>query len=93
MFSLHVRTQTLIDNGIIISMDGKGRAKDYIYFYNHRRFHQTLEYKKPMNVYCENLKINKRCYSILTFHINSVSYKSRINKYAKIKLLKIRRID
>jgi len=81
--------QTLLDNNIIISMDGKGRAtdnivierfwrsakceriylneynsmielkkdvKDYINFYNHKRIHQSLDYKIPMNVYCENLK-------------------------------------
>jgi putative transposase len=24
---------------------------DYIEFYNHRRFHETLAYKKPMDVY------------------------------------------
>jgi hypothetical protein len=24
---------------------------DYIEFYNHRKFHETLKYKKPMNVY------------------------------------------
>ncbi|WP_221897585.1 integrase core domain-containing protein [Bathymodiolus japonicus methanotrophic gill symbiont] len=23
---------------------------DYIEFYNHQRFHETLDYKKPMNV-------------------------------------------
>jgi putative transposase len=23
---------------------------DYIEFYNHRKFHETLKYKKPMNV-------------------------------------------
>ncbi len=27
--------------------------KDYIDFYNNRRFHETLDYKKPMNVYFE----------------------------------------
>jgi putative transposase len=94
-YTSHIHTQTLIDNGIIISMDGKGRAtdnicverfwrsakveriylneyssiaelktdiKEYIDFYNHRRFHQTLQYKKPMNVYYESLKINNKEY-------------------------------
>jgi putative transposase len=32
---------------------------DYIEFYNHRKFHETLKYKKPMNVYQENIKLNK----------------------------------
>ncbi|CAC9434836.1 hypothetical protein [uncultured Gammaproteobacteria bacterium] len=32
---------------------------DYIEFYNYRRFHQTLEYKKPMDVYQENIKLNQ----------------------------------
>jgi len=26
---------------------------------HHRRFHETLKYKKPMNVYFESLKINE----------------------------------
>ena len=34
----------------------KDDVNEYIEFYNHRRFHQTLEYKKPMDVYVENLK-------------------------------------
>ena len=28
-------------------------------FYNHRRFHQTLDYKKPMGVYQESIKLNQ----------------------------------
>jgi len=33
---------------------------DYIEFYNHRRFHQTLDYKKPMDVYQESIKLNQK---------------------------------
>jgi len=32
---------------------------DYIEFYNHRRFHETLDYKKPMDVYQESIKLNQ----------------------------------
>ncbi len=32
---------------------------DYIEFYNHRRFHETLDYKKPMDVYQESVKFNQ----------------------------------
>jgi len=95
-YTSYIHTQTLKDNDIIISMDGKGRAtdnicierfwrsakvekiylneyervsvlksdvKDYIEFYNHRRFHETLKYKKPMNVYYDSLKINEKSYT------------------------------
>lgn len=81
-------TQLLAEQGIKISMDGKGRATDniaierfwrsakyeniylneyksvkalktgisaYINFYNHRRFHQTLNYQKPMEVYKKSM--------------------------------------
>jgi putative transposase len=91
----HIHTQTLKDNGITISMDGKGRATDniaierfwrsakveriylnqyntikelkedmldYMDFYNYRRFHETLKYKKPMNVYFESLQMNDENY-------------------------------
>ena len=37
---------------------------DYMQFYNYRRFHETLDYKKPMNVYFESLKINNENYTI-----------------------------
>ncbi|MDX8396938.1 MAG: IS3 family transposase [Mariprofundaceae bacterium] len=28
---------------------------DYIEFYNHKRFHETLQYKKPMKTYYESM--------------------------------------
>jgi putative transposase len=37
--------------------DLKMDIKDYIQFYNHRRFHETLDYRKPMNVYLESIKL------------------------------------
>ena len=94
-YTSYIHTQTLQDNGIIISMDGKGRAtdnicierfwrsakcemiylnqyervsvlkndvKNYIEFYNHKRFHESLQYKKPMNVYYDSMKINYKDY-------------------------------
>ena len=87
-YTSYIHTQTLKDNGITISMDGKGRAtdniaierffrtakseriylreydtiqelkediKNYIHFYNFYRHHQTLGYKKPMEVYDKEL--------------------------------------
>jgi putative transposase len=32
---------------------------DYIEFYNHKRFHETLKYKKPMDVYQKSIKLNQ----------------------------------
>jgi putative transposase len=97
-YTSYLHTQTLKDNGITISMDGKGRAtdnicierfwrsakvekiylneyfkistlkddvKDYMEFYNYRRFHETLDYKKPMNVYWDSMKINDENYAKL----------------------------
>jgi putative transposase len=32
---------------------------DYIEFYSHQRFHETLTYKKPMDVYQESIKLNQ----------------------------------
>ena len=90
-YTSYLHTQKLKDNGITISMDGKGRATDnicierfwrsakveriylnqyntinelkedmidYMDFYNYRRFHETLNYKKPMSVYYKSLEVN-----------------------------------
>jgi putative transposase len=60
-YTSYIHTQTLKDNDITISMDGKGRATDdvfdYTNFYNHGRFYESLEYKKPMGVYHNNLTV------------------------------------
>jgi len=40
----------------------KEDVTDYMEFYNYRRFHETLKYKKPMNVYFESLQINDENY-------------------------------
>jgi putative transposase len=61
-YTSEAHTQRLKNLGITISMDGKGRATDNICieFYNHRRFHETLDYKKPMDVYQESIKLNQK---------------------------------
>ncbi len=97
-YTSYIHTQTLKDKGIMISMDGKGRATDnicierfwrsakvekiylneyfkistlksdvadYMEFYNYRRFHETLDYKKPINVYWDSMKINDTNYTKL----------------------------
>lgn len=81
-------TKPLLDKGIRVSMDGRGRAMDnifverlwrtvkyeyvylqdmqtvkeahvgfqhYFHFYNHKRFHQALDYKTPAQVYWNGL--------------------------------------
>jgi putative transposase len=83
-YTSEVHTKLLIDNGIKISMDGKGRAidnifierlwrsvkyenvylqaygstlelnkglKEYFRFYNDERFHQSLDYQTPSEMY------------------------------------------
>jgi len=88
-YTSYEHTKVLKDNGIQISMNGKGRSIDnivierffrtlkhnniyisdyqsikdlkqgvkaYIYKYNFKRFHSSLDYQKPMNVYLEQIK-------------------------------------
>ena len=43
----------------------KHDVSEYMKFYNYRRFHETLDYKKPMNVYWDSIKINDENYSKL----------------------------
>ena len=95
-YTSFIHTLKLKDNGVVISMDGKGRATDniaierfwrsakceriylneyltikqlkedvmdYIQFYNYKRFHQTLNYKKPMQVYFDSLQANDENYT------------------------------
>jgi putative transposase len=45
--------------------DLKNDVKDYMQFYNYKRFHETLDYKKPMNVYWDSIKINDKNYTKL----------------------------
>ncbi|MBL4730398.1 MAG: transposase [Sulfurimonas sp.] len=42
----------------------KEDVTDYMDFYNYKRFHQTLKYKKTMNAYFESLKANDENYEI-----------------------------
>lgn len=42
----------------------KEDVADYMNFYNYKRFHETLDYQKPMSIYFENLKINGKTIDI-----------------------------
>ena len=108
-YTSFIHTQTLKNNGIVISMDSKGRAtdniaierfwrsakceriylneynsikelkrdiKNYIHFYNYYRFHQTLDYKKPMEVY------DKKRYNLFLKQTNSITKNTVLLKVA-----------
>jgi len=108
-YTSFIHTQTLKNNGIVISMDSKGRAtdniaierfwrsakceriylneynsikelkrdiKNYIHFYNYYRFHQTLDYKKPMEVY------DKKRYNLFLKQTNSITNNTVLLKAA-----------
>jgi len=45
--------------------DLKNDVTDYMQFYNYKRFHETLNYKKPMNVYWDSININDENYTKL----------------------------
>jgi hypothetical protein len=46
---------------------------DYIEFYNHRRFHETLAYKKPMDVYQESIKLSAPAIAAFNFSLSDAS--------------------
>jgi len=41
-------------------------VRDYMEFYNYRRFHETLGYRKPMEIYRHSLAINNQHYDYLS---------------------------
>ena len=47
------------DRVSVLKMD----VKDYINFYNYKRFHESLQYKKPIEVYFNSMKINEQNYN------------------------------
>jgi len=42
----------------------KEDVADYMNFYNYKRFHETLDYQKPMSIYFKNLKMNGKTIDI-----------------------------
>ena len=48
-----VKTERIYLNEYKSIQELKADIKAYIHFYNYKRFHQTLEYKRPMEVYDE----------------------------------------
>jgi putative transposase len=51
---------------------------DYIEFYNYRRFHETLKYKKPMDVYQESIKLNQKKNLLEVYYIRKFKKLSKV---------------
>ena len=47
-------------------------VRDYMEFYNYRRFHETLDYKKPMEIYRHSLAINNQHYDDLSKKVDQI---------------------
>lgn len=52
---------------------------DYMEFYNYQRFHESLEYKKSMDVYFKSLQANDEC---LEQFIESLVSMINLKKYS-----------
>ena len=65
IFSPSAKVERIYLNEYNTIKELKNDVSDYIDFYNHKRFHQTLGYKKPMSFYYDSLKINNKDYDNL----------------------------
>ena len=86
-FTSEVFTNTLISNGIKISMDGKGRALDNIFV---ERLWRSVKYEKVyLNVYEDGLSLFQGINSYFEFYNNqrghqSLDYQTPMNKYKNV---------
>ncbi|WP_324171953.1 hypothetical protein [Sulfurimonas sp.] len=46
----------------MLECQNKEESADLFRGFNYRRFHETLKYNKPMNIYYDNLKVNDENY-------------------------------
>ena len=52
----------------------KQDVRDYIGFYNNKRFHQSLNYEKPMSFYYESLRVNGKDYKNLDEKVAQIGW-------------------